>query len=289
MMLPALYSRVLSWVMRHRFPQEPRLSASVTVNVPKNIVITGASSGLGEKLALEYAASGVSLALFGRDRDRLDTTVRACEQKRASAAGYTVDVCDARGMRNAINEYNARHPIDLVIINAGVSGGVADAPMEDIRQIDTIIKVNISGALNTIEPAVKLMKERKRGQIVIICSFLALRGIPGQPTYCASKAAMLSYGESLRMELSLFNIGVTMVCCGYIRTPMSVGNPLLWAAIDPADCARRIRRDVSRNVAISFPPFYMSAVMQLMCAVLPRRVVDFIVGKFFPRRQPMRL
>lgn len=227
---------------------------------PKSILITGASSGLGEALALAYAAPGVFLALTGRDAARTDSVAAACRNKGAEVLAATVDATDATAMADFIGRAHAQRPLDLVIANAGISGGSARGG-EDAEQTRRILTVNVDGVVNTIMPAVERMRTKPRmgraprGQVAIMASLAGFRGFPGAPAYCASKAAVKVWGESLRGELWGEGIEVSVICPGYVRTAMTADNkfsmPLL---MDAERAARIIRRGLAANRArIAFP------------------------------------
>lgn len=281
----ALQYAIALWRMK-RLGDVRKFKYNVNVNSnPKNILITGASSGLGAALSMEYAANDVNIALFGRNIANLDSVAKKCQDKRASVNTYVCDVTSTSDMSRLIRECDDSTPLDLVIVNAGISTGVGDSHVENTEQIDSIIKTNLIGALNTIEPSVARMKERGRGQIIVISSALGLRGIPGQPSYCASKAALLSYAQNISLELSEYNIGITIVCCGPMDTPMSPGRPQSASAIsiEPEICARHIRLAAARDVRMLIYPFYIGGLLIAMNALLPRRLCDWIVSKL-PRR-----
>ena len=169
----------------------------------KTIVITGASSGIGEALALHYAGAGISLYLTGRDQARLDKVVKSCRDKGAQAEGKIIDVCDEAAMSRFLKTINDTAPVDLVIANAGISAGTGDGEPESAGQVRQIFNVNLNGVLNTIQPLIPAMVKRHRGHIAIMSSLAGYRGFPGAPAYCASKAAVKVYGEALRGSLAL--------------------------------------------------------------------------------------
>ena len=178
---------------------------------PRNILITGGSSGIGEALALYYAASGVFLALSGRNNDRLNAIAKKCEAKGAIVKAALVDVTDYNAMKEWIEDVDHHCPLDLVIANAGISGGTAGLDKgEEISQIQNIFSVNVDGVFHTIEPALKKMSERNAGQIAIVSSLAGFRGWPGAPAYSASKGAVRFYGEALRGALKDTNIKNTL-------------------------------------------------------------------------------
>jgi short-subunit dehydrogenase len=220
----------------------------------KNILITGASSGIGAALAMGYAAPGVTLFLSGRNEKRLLDVARRASAQGAVVQADCVDVIDGAQMAEWIASCDAAKPLDLVIANAGVSDGVhkEGAGANDDR---LLFKVNVEGVLNTILPAAPLMKARSRGQIAIMASLAGFCGMPGSAAYCASKAAARVYGEALRGELAPHGVEVNVICPGFVKTPMTDVNtcpmPFLMS---PEKAARIIRCGLERNKArISFP------------------------------------
>ncbi len=187
-----------------------------------NIVITGASNGLGAALARLYARPGITLGLIGRDHARLDAV--AAEARAAGALtvlGY-IDVSDAATMKTWMQAFDLAAPIDLVIANAGISRGTsADGTPEGLDAVTEQIRVNLLGAANTIEPVMAAMRARRHGQIGLITSIAGFRGLPYSPGYCASKAGMRAYGEALRAALRPFGIAVSVVSPGFFETEMT--------------------------------------------------------------------
>src|SRR5262249_51392865 len=154
-----------------------------------HILITGASSGIGAALALEYAAKGVRLSLHGRSAERLARVAGDTEKRGAVVATMAGDVTDAPAMKAWIEAADRIEPLDLVIANAGISAGTFSDEGIDSQGAESIFAVNLYGVLNTVHPALPLMLERKRGQIAIMSSLAGFRGFPGSEAYCASKAA----------------------------------------------------------------------------------------------------
>ena len=236
---------------------------------PQNILITGASSGLGRAFAIEYSSPGVSLFLSGRNLANLEKTAHDCKINGAHVETEILDVSDLSAMTDWIDKIETGHALDLVIANAGISGGTAGSG-EDDDQTRNIFATNMAGTLNTILPAIKYMKHRKAGQIAIISSLASFRGLPGAPSYSASKAAIRVYGEAIRGELSDYNIDVSVICPGYIKTPMTDVNkfpmPLLMTSEKAAAIIKqRLKKNPSR---IAFP-FLMYAIVWLMGCLPP--------------------
>jgi short-subunit dehydrogenase len=220
----------------------------------KNIVITGASSGLGAALAARYAAPGRTLGLLGRDEARLKVVAAACEAKGATTTLATLHVTDRNSMRDWLLRFDDAHPVSLVIANAGISAGTGGTVEED-AQVQQIFDVNVDGVLNTVQPLIARMVERKSGQIALMSSLAGLRGLPSTPAYSGSKAAVRLYGEGLRGALGKYGVQVSVICPGYIKTPMTDVNdfpmPFLMSA---ENAANRIAHGLQKNLSrIAFP------------------------------------
>ena len=239
----------------------------------KTILITGASSGLGHALALNLAMPGATLCLHGRDADRLEQVAADCRRRGADVVSATGDVTQAPALAGWIQDVDRHHPVDLVIANAGISGGTARG-VEGVDQTRRIFAVNVDGVVNTVMPLIVPMARRGHGQIAIMSSLAAFRGMPGAPAYCASKAAVRIWGEALRAELAPKGIGVSVICPGFVVSRMTAANDFSMPMLMPAErAARIIRRGLARNRArIAFPwPMYAAA---RLLATLPTGLVD---------------
>lgn len=245
---------------------------------PKCILITGASSGIGKSLALEYAKDGVKLFLLGRNLERLDEVKKACEAKGASVKTSTINICDSNYLKEWILEQDNSQNIDLVIANAGISGGTGghqdNSSGESEQQVQSIFNVNVTGVLNTILPIIPNMVKRKRGQIAIMSSMASFRALPGAPSYSASKASVRYYGEALRGSLAKENVEVSVICPGYVKTPMTDVNEFpMPFIISPEKAAKIIVKGLSNNRGrIAFPlPMYW---IMLFIGILPNWLTD---------------
>ena len=246
------------------------------MRTPRSILITGASSGIGAALAQEYAAPGMSLALSGRDANRLSEVAEACRTAGATVDTEILDVADASAMDAWFVATDAERPLDLVVANAGISGGTAGG-VESDDQVRAIFRTNVDGVLNTVHSAADLMRKRGGGQIAVVSSLAAFRGYPSAPAYSASKAAIRVYGEALRGALADDGINVTVVCPGYIRSRMTAANDFPMPMLMDADrAARIIRRGLAKNRArIAFPwPVYAVA---WMLGALPPWLTDLLM------------
>lgn len=224
---------------------------------PENIVITGASSGLGRALAVHYAMPGVALWLVGRNRERLEEACAQCRERGAAVHAVALDVTDRAAMDAWAAELLRENTVDLLIANAGVSGGSGGEAVlgESPDQLRRILSINIDGVVNTVTPFIAPMLARGRGQIAVMSSLAGFRGLPSAPAYSMSKNAVRAYGEALRGWLGRHGIAVSTVCPGYIRTPMTAKNPFpMPGLMDAPDAAAIIARGLARNRSrIAFP------------------------------------
>ena len=249
---------------------------------PTSLLITGASSGLGAALAEAYAAPGIRLALGGRDAARLDAVAERCRAAGAEAEATPLDVCDRAAVAAWVAASDARRPLDLVIANAGISGGTGGGG-EPPDQVRRIFEINVEGVLNTVLPAVPPMVGRGRGQIALMASLAGYRGLPGAPAYCASKAAVKVFGEGLRGDLASKGVGVSVICPGYVDTPMTRRNrfPMPFL-MDAPRAARLIRRGLAANKARIAFPLPMAMLVWLLQA-MPPGGIDLLLARL-PRK-----
>jgi len=248
------------------------------MKAPKNILITGASSGLGAALALEYAAPGVTLHLQGRNEKRLQATAETCRAKGASVFAKTIDVTDAVAMEAWLLTTDAAAPLDLIIANAGISAGTG-AKGESGVQLRRIFATNIDGVVNSIQPLIPAMMARKSGQLAVMSSLAGIRALPSSPAYSASKACVRYWGESLRGWLAPHGITVSVICPGYIYTPMtSVNNFPMPFIMTPEKAAKIIVKGLAKKCArIAFPRALYWPLWWLAC--LSPRLTDPIFAR----------
>lgn len=250
---------------------------------PIHILLTGASSGIGAALARRYAKTGRRLTLGGRDAARLAAVADACRAAGAEVATTALDVTQRAAMRDWIDEADRAMPLDLVIANAGISAGTGGGG-ESEAQTREVFAVNLEGAINTALPAFEAMARRGRGQIALMSSLAAFRGFPGAPAYCASKAALRIWGEALRGEWAPLGIELSVICPGYIRSPMTAVNDFPMPMLMEADrAAAIIAEGLARNRArIAFPwPVYALA---WALGVLPPALTDPLLRRLPKKR-----
>lgn len=254
-----------------------RLLASAA---PRRIVVTGASAGLGRALALVYAAPRTTLGLIGRDTSRLEECAAACRALGATVFSAAIDVRDAHALRDWLMQFDSGAPIDLLIANAGVASTLASAAdWEGLERTAQVVDTNFYGAIHAVLPVIEQMRKRRRGRIAMVASIAALRGMAISPAYCASKAAVKAYADSVRPILRRDGVGMTVILPGFVKTAMSDVFPgeklFMWSA-DQA--AAHIRREIDAGRAeIAFPGL-LAFGMRLL-TLLPPTVADAILNR----------
>lgn len=244
------------------------------------ILITGASSGIGRELALIYARPGVSLSLTGRNEERLEETSAAARARGAEVSARKLDVRDQQAMSEWITAEDGRRPFDLAIANAGITTGLAPGGIaEEPQAVRAIIGTNLIGVFNTIEPLIGPMCSRGFGHIAFVGSIAGLRALPYAPAYCAAKAAVHAYSESLRGRLEPKGVRVTLIVPGFVKTPLNDSiDAIKPLEISGAQAARIIRRGLERGQpVVAFPrSLYL---LSRFARVLPVRLVDKIMAR----------
>jgi short-subunit dehydrogenase len=189
----------------------------------KVVMITGASSGIGKGIALEIAARGAHLGLLARREELLNDIVSEAKAKGVKAVAAAADVRDAKAVREAADHFREQlGPIDIMIANAGI--GTADHAVRlTPEHAADVIGINVLGAVNSVAAVLPEMIQRKQGRLVAISSLAAYRGLPKSGAYCASKAALTSYFESVRIDLRNTGVGVTVIHPGFIKTDLTSG------------------------------------------------------------------
>jgi NADP-dependent 3-hydroxy acid dehydrogenase YdfG len=246
------------------------------------IVITGASSGIGQALAELYARPGVLLALTGRDAARLTAVAETCRQRGATVEAETVPVTDQAAMESFIHRVAARSRLDLVIANAGVSGGFKDWDAFD-AYVRSITSVNIDGVLNTVNPAIPVMVKQRHGQLAIVASIAGFLAMPGAVPYSATKHFARAYAEELRGRLAHEGVRVSAICPGFVTTRMTARNKFpMPFLMDEQRAARIIADGLARDKGRIAFPWPMLAMVRLL-GLLPYPLVDWIL-----RRSPAK-
>ena len=235
------------------------------------VLISGASSGLGRSLALQYAKQGATLGLIARRRELL----KDLSQQIPNAAIYVADVRDPDAMQAVAHDFVHHHgQPDIVIANAGISRGTLTEYREDSEVFADILATNVNGMLHIFQPFINHMRTVGCGRLVGIASVAGYRGLPGGGAYSASKAAAIAYLESLRVEMHGSGVSVITVCPGYIITPMTAGNPFYMPFLMSAeDMADKIIRVIDRRELYAVIPWQMAIVARVL-RLLPNVLYD---------------
>jgi short-subunit dehydrogenase len=240
-------------------------------------VITGASSGIGWALARALAAERCRVGLVARRLDRLEALAGEIRQAGGTAAVAAADVADRTQTLEAIGHLRGElGPVDLLVANAGVGATTALDPV-NLDAIEWTFRVNVMGVVHAIAAVLPEMLRRSRGHLAAVSSLAAYKGLPGESAYCASKAAVNSYMEGLRIQLRDRGIAVTTICPGFVETPMVANDnfrqlPFLMSA-DKA--ARRIVRALRRRAKVYDFPWQMGLLMRLT-----RWLPDWVIAHF---------
>ncbi len=241
----------------------------------KTVLITGASSGIGEGMAKEFAKRGYNLALAARRKESLDQLAIEMTQRYPGQRVETIklDVTDVAAVQETIPALaNLFGVLDIVVANAGVGGG-GTIGSDKFDEDASIIQTNILGAMATIDAAVKLFKKQNSGQIVGIASVAAFRGLPGASVYCASKAAVATYMDALQLELHQTPINVTCLYPGYIDTPINNKMKSRPFLIDVGKGSRILVDLIERKVKTSTVPVYPWNVVGRLLKVIPQSLL----------------
>jgi short-subunit dehydrogenase len=242
--------------------------------------ITGASSGIGQALAERCADAGYRLALVARRREPLLAWAQGAGLDEQRCRAYAADVRDRTAIVGAGRACLAEQGIpDVVIASAGISVGMDTAVEADLGTLADTLETNLLGLAATFHPFVEPMRRRGRGALVGVASVAAIRGLPGHGAYCASKAGVVSYCESLRLELRGTGVRVVTLVPGYIATPLTAGNrynmPFL---MQPADFASQALRTIEAGSSYRVIPWQMGVVAKLLRA-LPNPLYDRLLAR----------
>ncbi|MBS0444674.1 MAG: SDR family oxidoreductase [Proteobacteria bacterium] len=241
------------------------------------VFLTGASSGIGQALAVRFHAAGYRLALVARRAEALRAW--AAEQGLTRVWIRAADVRDVAAITAAGRDCIVEQGLpDVVIANAGISIGMDTAEIDDLDVMRATYETNNLGMAATFQPFVAAMRTRGRGTLVGIASVAGIRGLPGHAAYCSSKAAVISYCESLRGELRTDGVKVVTILPGYVDTPLTRGNPYSMPFLMPAAAfAEQAGRAIEAGVSYRVIPWQMGVVAGLM-RMLPNAWFDRAVA-----------
>jgi NAD(P)-dependent dehydrogenase (short-subunit alcohol dehydrogenase family) len=247
---------------------------------PPRVFITGASSGIGAALAREYAARGAVLGLLARRREQLDRLIATLPHPERHRA-YALDVTDHAALAGAAQDFIAAHGgADVVIASAGISHGTLTERAEDLPLFESVFATNVNATIATFAPFIAAMKNGAGARrLVAIGSVAGVRGMKGAGAYCASKAAVHSYCESLRLEMRPYGIRVVIIAPGYIDTPMTSNNRFPMPFLMPADrFAARAADAIAAGVSFRVIPWQMGLAARLL-RVLPNFIFDALFAR----------
>jgi short-subunit dehydrogenase len=236
------------------------------------VVITGASSGIGEALARFYASEDCVLGLIARRPIQISLP--------GKVVPYQGDVTDPAGMQAVAKDFVARHGApDLVLANAGIGVGTHGDDIADVDKLRRVLEVNVVGLATTLAAFAPSMRAAGRGTLAGIASVAGFRGLAGNGAYSASKAAAIKWLEALRVELRGSGVAVVCVCPGYIDTPMTRVNRFRMPFLIPADdAARRIARAIAARRRLAVIPWQMALVSALLRGI-PGALYDRLAAR----------
>jgi len=245
--------------------------------VTLRVFITGASSGIGAALARHYAARGAVLGLVARRAEGLDALLATLPGEHAV---YPLDVADVTSLRKAAADFSTRFGVpDVVVANAGVSVGTLTEEADDLAAFERVMRTNVLGMVTTFQPFAAPMRARGSGRLVGIASVAGIRGLPGAGAYSASKAAVIAYLESLRVEMHGSGVKVVSIAPGYIDTPMTAVNRYPMPFMLPADeAARRFAKVIDAGTGYAVIPWQMGVVAKLI-RLLPNAIFDRVFAR----------
>ncbi len=243
------------------------------------VFITGASSGIGRALAVELGRRGASIGLLARRESVLEEIVKEVEVAGGRALALAADVKDAGAVSRAAAKLSETFgAIDVLVANAGV-GVTTDAKALKPEEVAEVININVLGAVNSATAVLPDMVERNKGQLVVISSLAAYRGLPKSAAYCASKAAVSAFFESLRVDLRGSGVDVTIIHPGFIKTPLTAGREAQMPYLmELDDAVKKIVRAIEvRKKSYAFPWQLASIVRAAM--IMPIPLYDRIVSR----------
>lgn len=242
-------------------------------------MITGASSGIGRGIALEVAARGGHLALLARRQELLNEIVEEAKARNVKAVAATADVRDVKAVREAADRFRKElGPIDILVVNAGI-GTAAHITSVTPEHVANVIGINVLGAVNSVAAVLPEMIERKQGRLVAISSLAAYRGLAKSAAYCASKAALTAYFESLRIDLRRSGIGVSIIHPGFIKTALTSGREAKMPYLMELDYGvRKIVAAIEREKKIYAFPWQLATIVRA-AMLMPVGMYDWIAER----------
>lgn len=236
----------------------------------KIVLLTGASSGIGEALALEMAKRGAILGLLARRENLLQELAAKCERAGTKARIFSCDITDETAVKDAAESLrNEFGRIDILIANAGIGGNAKHAKDLSPQDFRRVIDTNLNGSVNSVAAVLTQMLDRGEGQIVAISSLAGFRGLPKSAAYCASKAGMTAFFESVRLDVQKRGVSVSIIQPGFIKTPLTSG--------------RKNKMPFLMELDDSIPLFLKAIEKKKKFAAFPWQLATFVrAGRIFP-------
>ncbi|MCY7346268.1 MAG: SDR family NAD(P)-dependent oxidoreductase [Pyrinomonadaceae bacterium] len=246
----------------------------------KVIFLTGASSGIGEALALALARRGAILGLLARREELLRDLAEGCERNGGQARYFAVDVTDAKAVADAAETFrNEFGKIDILIANAGIGGNNDETRNLNAEAVAKVININLLGAVNAVAAVLPAMLVNKSGQLVAVSSLAGFRGLPKSAAYSASKAGMTAFFESVRLDVQTKGVAVTIIQPGFIKTPLTSGRankmPFL---MELEDSIPHFLRAIEKRVKFAAFPWQLASFVRLG-RIFPAWLYDRIAGR----------
>jgi short-subunit dehydrogenase len=245
----------------------------------KIVMITGASSGIGKGLALEIASRGANVGLVARRESLLDELAGEIKARNVRAVSASADVRDPEAVRAVADHFRKElGPIDVLIANAGI--GTTDHALQlKPENAADVISINVLGAVNSVAAVVSEMVARGQGRLVAISSLAAYRGLPKSAAYCASKAALSSYFESLRIDLLHTGVGVTIIHPGFIKTALTAGREAKMPYLmELDDAVRKIVLAIEKEKKTYAFPWQLATIVRAGM-IMPTAMYDWIAAR----------
>jgi NADP-dependent 3-hydroxy acid dehydrogenase YdfG len=246
----------------------------------KIVFLTGASSGIGEALALAMAQRGATIGLLARREELLKELAVKCENNGGRARYFAVDVTDAKAVAKAAESLrNEFGQIDILIANAGIGGNNSETRNLNSEAVAKVININLLGAVNAVSAVLPAMLENKSGQLVAVSSLAGFRGLPKSAAYSASKAGMTAFFESVRLDVQSKGVAVTIIQPGFIKTPLTSGRaskmPFL---MELEDSIPLFMRAIERRAKFAAFPWQLASIVRL-AKIFPAWLYDRAAGR----------
>lgn len=247
-------------------------------------IVTGAANGIGKEIALQLAKKFNFLGLIDMDPRALEEVSRECARSDCIVECVVIDVRDRKSLKKWVVAFDKRNEVELFVANAGISPVTSKyGPKENALSAKEVVDVNLVGTINSVHSILPQMMKRNRGQIALMASLAAYGPIGASPSYCASKAGVLSYGQCLRYQLSSFGIRVSSICPGYISTRLTSFNGFeegkISKRIDPCAGAKIIVRGLEKNHAVINFPLRLFFSAKLIYS-LPEWLLKLVTEKY---------